>query len=164
MSAEDFDKTYIPLRDSLYKIAFYILESSSEAEDALQDLYIKLWKNRAYLSSVSSPKGYAVLLLKNLCIDRLRRNSHRRSVQMDERVLEKDMYDCDSESKERIYVEELERALGAMKKLPPRQAEILQMRALEDLSYDEIAERTGVSKVSLRVILSNARRNLKKLL
>ena len=43
MTAERFRKEYLPLQDELYRVAFYILESSPDAEDAVQDLYQKLW-------------------------------------------------------------------------------------------------------------------------
>ena len=58
--------------------------------------------------------------------------------------------------------ERLEKVLAAVKSLPDRQREILVMRTVEGLSYDEIAQRTGMSYLSLRVLLSRSRQTLRK--
>ena len=76
MTEERFHKEYLSLADTLYRIAFYMLESRSEAEDAVQDVYLKLWNTRDALDGIRSPRAYSVTLLKNLCLDRLRRASH----------------------------------------------------------------------------------------
>lgn len=59
MTAERFRKEYLPLQDELYRVAFYILESSPDAEDAVQDLYLKLWDAADALDGISSPKPTA---------------------------------------------------------------------------------------------------------
>jgi RNA polymerase sigma-70 factor (ECF subfamily) len=55
----------------------------------------------------------------------------------------------------RILLEEIE-------KLPEKQAAVLKMRTLEGLEYDEISRRTGLSQVNIRVLISMARKTLKK--
>lgn len=55
----------------------------------------------------------------------------------------------------RILLEEIE-------KLPEKQAVVLKMRTLEGLEYDEISRRTGLSQVNIRVLISMARKTLKK--
>ena len=75
MDYKEFCDIYLPLTDGLYKVAFYILESEQDAKDAVQDLYIKLWDSRDTLDSVHNPMGYGIRLLKNICIDRIRKES-----------------------------------------------------------------------------------------
>ena len=71
MTERQFHTAYLSLAETLYRIAFYMLESEAEAEDALQELYLKLWDNRDSLDGVRSPKAYSITLLKNLCLDRI---------------------------------------------------------------------------------------------
>ena len=56
----------------------------------------------------------------------------------------------------------LARVMKEMERLPEKQAKVLRMRAVEGLEYDEIARRTGLSQVNIRVLISIARKTLKK--
>ena len=60
--------------------------------------------------------------------------------------------------------ERLAKVLAAIKSLPDRQREVLTLRTLDGLSYEEIAQRTGINYLTLRVLLSQARTKLKKVL
>lgn len=75
MNSETFRIKYLSLADTLYRVAFYILEQECEAKDAVQDLYLKLWQKKDELDGVSAPKAYSITLLKNMCIDRIRRSN-----------------------------------------------------------------------------------------
>ena len=66
MTSERFHTDYLSLAPTLYKVAFYILESEEEAKDAVQDAFVKLWKDRESLYDVSNPKAYCIRLIKNL--------------------------------------------------------------------------------------------------
>ena len=73
MTEQAFHKDYLPLAETLYRVAFYMLESEAEAEDAVQEVFLKLWDARAQLDAVQSPKAYSIRLLKNLCLNRIRK-------------------------------------------------------------------------------------------
>ena len=72
MTERTFHRDYVPLAETLYRIAFYMLESRAEAEDAVQELFLKLWETRDRLDEIQSPKAYSIRLLKNLCLNRIR--------------------------------------------------------------------------------------------
>ena len=156
MTHKDFKERYLPLSEGLFRIAMRYLENSDDASDAVQDLFVKLWNSRDTLDSVSSPRAYSYTLMRNLCIDRIRRSG--RIVpesQMPERAASATP---DSETSGR---EALRRTLRCIETLPPRQRQILQMRVFEELEYDEIASRLGMSEINARVQLSLARKTLK---
>ena len=75
MTEAVFHRDYLSLSGGLYRIAYHILESEAEAEDALQDLFLKLWKMRDGLDSVHNPMAYFAMLL-NLgdCFDLISSN------------------------------------------------------------------------------------------
>ena len=72
MTEQAFHKTYLPLADTLYRVACYILESEAEAEDAVQEVFLQLWETRERLDDIQSPKAYSIRLLKNRCLNRIR--------------------------------------------------------------------------------------------
>ena len=66
MTPEILTETFKSLSDGLYRVAYYILESQTDAEDAVQDLFIKLWNSREQLDTVLNFKAYCTNLMKNL--------------------------------------------------------------------------------------------------
>ena len=74
----DFNNIWIPLAERFYRVAFHLLESGQDAEDAVQELYLKLWAARGSLGGIRNPFAYGVSILKNICIDRIRRQSARK--------------------------------------------------------------------------------------
>lgn len=160
MTQTEFNSLVLPLHGALYKVAFYILESQAEAEDAVQDLYIKLWSSRDKLDAVSNLKGYAITLMKNHCLDILRKASNK--IQKVE--IPPDEISPGQADTEMIAKEEIEKVQRAIAKLPKSQREVLQMKTIEGLTYEEIEKKTGMSNLTLRVLLSTARKTIKKTL
>lgn len=154
----DFRKIWIPLADRFYRVAYHLLESRDDAEDAVQELYLKILSIPGKLVYVRDPAAYGITLLKNICIDRIRRRESWREEQLE------DFMAADASGPERKMTEKdtLARVIKEMERLPEKQAKVLRMRALEGLEYDEIARRTGLSQVNIRVLISMARKTLKK--
>ena len=156
MTQAQFHSTYLSLTDTLYRIAYFMLESRAEAEDAVQEVFLKLWESRDSLDGIRSPKAYSITLLKNHCLDRIRRASH---LSFPDHLPEQETPHLqDDEMDQRMR---LDKVLKAIKALPDRQREILLLRTVEGLSYEEIAERTGMNYLTLRVLLSRARTTIK---
>ena len=156
MTREEFKAKFLPLSDGLFRIALHYLEDVSDAQDAVQDVFIKLWNSQDKLDGVKNPEAYSYTLIKNTCIDRLRRA--RKTVQPGE--LEERSGD-DPPDKELSDKEALKKALACIDELPEKQREIVRLRIFEELEYDEIAEKLGISEINTRVQLSLARKTLK---
>ncbi len=156
MDAVRFKEDYLSLYQRLYRVAYYILENEADAQDALQELYLKLWKGKDFLDNVLSPQAYSIRLLKNICIDRIR---IARKTVLTETVPE---VEADRPQDERIDSRErLQKVLAAIKSLPERQGQILRLRLVEGKSYSQIAEITKLNYLTIRVMLSKARKSLK---
>lgn len=169
MQYREFCKIFMPLHAALYRIACYMLESQADAQDVLQDLYLKLWNTRGRLDTVANPRGYCITLVRNLCIDRIRQAgrfsrphspSGTSASGTGSREPEPEDPAADIE-KAMADKERLNAVRSAAAKLSEGQRQVLEMRLLDNLSYDEIAARTGKSKLTLRVLLSTARKTLK---
>ena len=156
MTRGEFRDIWIPLQGRFYRIAFYILENEADAKDAVQDLYLKLWSLRDRLEFIRQPQSYGALMMRNLCIDRIRKKIPGEELKEDMAV--KGPPDEDMELKE-----QLEGVRKAMEGLPESQRKLLTMKVIEGLSYEEIEKRTGLSGLNIRVQVSLARKKLKQL-
>lgn len=158
MTGPDFIEQYLPLKDALYRLAFCLLENGDDASDVVQELYVKLWNSRETLDSVHNPKAYSITLMRNLCIDLIRKRKH-----MEEETLDEKTEPLGSPPDSAVEAREDMAALSkAMAALSPTQREILQMRFFEDLTYDEISQRTGKNNLTIRVMISQARKKLER--
>lgn len=158
MTREEFNNQVLSLSAPLYRVAYYFLESESDARDAVQDIFVKLWRGRDMLDSVSNLKAYCIAMMRNLCYDTVRKASRMESVEITENL-------PGAESADRTFLdrEKLSRVMQAIEKLPKSEREILRMHVFEGLSYEEISQRTGKSNINLRVRISQARKTLKAL-
>ena len=159
MTSERFQNEWLSLAGDFYRVAFYILEDAAEAEDAVQELFLKLWSGRDALDAIRSPKGYGLQVLRNLCLDRIRRS---RKMETPAVLPEPEWPGRQDEAVDEK--QRLAKVLDAIKSLPDRQREVLTLRTLDGLSYEEISRRTGITQLTLRVLLSQARRKLKNII
>ena len=72
MDAASFKQQFLPCHAKLYRVAFRLMGNVQDAEDMVQEAYLKLWKKRDELPEVASIEAYCVTLIKNLCYDSLR--------------------------------------------------------------------------------------------
>ncbi|MCQ2075059.1 MAG: RNA polymerase sigma factor [Bacteroidaceae bacterium] len=157
MTARQFTDTFMPLKEPLYRVAYYILESRQDAEDALQDLYVRLWNSRETLDVIVNPRAYCIMMMKNVCIDRIRRTK----LSFASQELAGSVADDDDVLQSLMARERLERVMDSMNLLTDTEREVLRMHVMEDLSYDEISARTGISNLTQRVLLSRARKKIR---
>ena len=147
---------WISLSGTFWRVARYILGDDAEAEDAVQELYLRLWRGRDALDGIRSPKGYGITVLRNLCLDRIRQRSR---TEADGGQAEPE---CPGSYDETMDVRaRLAKTLAAIETLPERQRTVMTLKVFDGLDYAEIARRTGINYLSLRVLLSQARRKLK---
>ena len=154
MTDARFHTVWIPLQERFYRVAWYILEDRADALDAVQDLYLKLWKMRDSLDLVRNPGAYGALLMRNLCIDRIRRLTPAGE-------LPDDLPGQEPPDEELMRKESLGSLFRSMETLPDSQRKLLQLHVLQGKTYDEIAAETGLSPLNIRVQVSLARKKLK---
>ena len=161
MNAEEFKRLFYPFHPKLYRIAFALLNNADDAEDILQDTYLKLWSRRTELINIIQPEAFCVRMIKNLCLDFLRAPRNR----LDNESIESEIITTETtpenelESKEQIkQIETL------IERLPDKQRIVMQLRGCGNCSLEEIEAATGESAANVRVLLSRARKTLKSML
>jgi RNA polymerase sigma-70 factor, ECF subfamily len=158
MNQERFKAEVLPIREKLFRIAWKMLEEEQDAEDATQEVFLKLWHMRDTLDHYNSIIAFATTVTKNICIDRLRMRERQDS--LDDRFYEKAGSDNPYLQLERKNTENILRAI--IVKLPPLQQAILKMKDIEDYEVEQIAEITGTKIEAIRMNLSRARKKVRE--
>ena len=127
------------MRPALLRMAIRYLEDSDEAEDAVQDVLLKLWFLRDRLDQYRSVDALAIVITKHLCINRLR------GIRIEKVDLEQGISIGGGENPEMKLVEEenMQEILEVIGTLPDLQQSILRMKHLEGFEVEEIARLTG---------------------
>ncbi len=158
MVARDFKTSVLPVSKKLLRFATHFLKDEELARDAVQDVFLKLWQKRETLHEVNNIEAFAMQMTRNRCLDMLRNN---RMVPIDEeteRRLKAKTVDVHSKVE---LSETANQIAGLISKLPDLQRNVMQMRDMEQLSYEEIAEVTGLQVNAIRVNLSRARKKVR---
>lgn len=154
----DLKEIWLTLSGRFYRIAYYILDSQEDAEDAVQELYLRIFSGLKNMMDVRNPVAYGTTLLRNICIDRIRRRNAVRTEEIQEYIVS----DTSGPDETSACRDALKFLLQEMEKLPEKQSRALKMRAFEGLEYQEIAKRMRLSQVNVRVLISIARKQLKR--
>ncbi len=158
MEIEAFKKELIPVKDKLFRFAKTMLRNHEDAEDALQEVYMKLWGNKEIIEDLKSPEAYAMKVMKNFCLDKLKSMKNKHMVEIKEPEIGRENITPFS----MVSFDNLkELMLKLFSTLPEQQRIIIHMRDIEHYSYDEIEEVTGMNVNAIRVNLSRARKNVK---
>ena len=153
MKQKEFLNTILPCKNTLYRLAKRLLVSSDEAEDAVQEVFLKLWKGRDKIDNYRSPEAFAITMTKNYCLDRLK------SKQASNLKIVHSNYK-NSENIERTIEgnEGVELVTKIMETLPERQKMIMQLRDIEQFEFAEISQMLEINETAIRVALSRARK------
>ncbi|MCL1934100.1 MAG: sigma-70 family RNA polymerase sigma factor [Candidatus Azobacteroides sp.] len=158
MNAQQFKQEVAPLRENLLHVARKMLENANDAEDLVQEVFLKLWYLRDTLYRYDSIPAFAVAMIKNLCIDRLRIRG--REVTSDQDNDSGTAPDNPYLRLERLDTEQLlKKIIGS---LPPLQKAIITMKDIDEYEVEEIAEITGTQPEAVRVNLSRARKKVRE--
>ncbi|MDB9955100.1 sigma-70 family RNA polymerase sigma factor [Flavobacteriaceae bacterium] len=135
-----------------------LLVSTEEAEDATQEVLLKLWNHRQKFKDYNSPEAFAMTMTKNWCFDRLK------SKQAQNLKIVHNNYEDHSQSLQKsIEVNDSLRWVEKhMEALPAKQKLILQLRDIEQYEFNEIAKVLDMTEATIRVSLSRARKTIRE--
>ncbi len=160
MTPEEFRKKILPEGRRLYALAYRYLNSREEAEDAVQEVMMKLWSERTSKREYSSPAAWCTTVTRNLCIDILRK---KRMLKVEDIAATERMATGETDI---IRVQEQREAAGMIVLIISRMNEPVRsaviMRDMEGYSYEETAEALGTNVTALRTMISRARKQIRE--
>ncbi len=159
MPASLFKQLLLPLYPRLQRVALRMLGNVEDAEDMVQEVYMKLWGKREELPDVQNMEAYCVALTKNMCIDRLRLAEVDR-VDVDDVPLSLSAADDVASQLERQ--DAVEQVKLIIETLPEKQQQVITLRDIRDCTFEEIEEQTGLTAVNVRALLSRARKTIRE--
>jgi RNA polymerase sigma-70 factor (family 1) len=132
-----FAELFNRYRDPIYKTAWRLTDSTSTAEDVLQEVFLVIWLNRATLPGISNFKAYLMTMARNHIIRAFKRSIR---VQYSVRELSQLNYQPQNNSRDALQEREYNRLLQqAIASLPPRQAQVYYLTREKGFSREEVA-------------------------
>jgi RNA polymerase sigma-70 factor, ECF subfamily len=145
---------------ALYRVAFSVTRNAAEAEDAVQETFLRVLKHEARLGEIRDYRVWLVRIVWNIVLDRKRRAKTRpenEDVADHARTLPSGERPADAAV---ISTEERARILALIDRLPRREREALLLSAVQELTTAEIAAALGTTESSVRSRIFRARREL----
>lgn len=157
MNQPEFERRYWPLRTRLLRTALALLGNMEEAEDAVQETFLRVWQQGERLDDMASPEGFFLLTLRNHCLNLLR-SRRTAEVPISEAHSLSDESDAELREQLRADLHRLRIALGTLK---PKARSAITMQYFDDMTTSDIALVLGETHANTRSILTRARQQLR---
>lgn len=158
MNQKEFLELVLPIKQKVFRLAKRLLTSTEEAEDATQEILIKMWHKNEELNKYNSIEAMMMTMTKNYCLDRLKSKQASNLQLVHSNYTGKEAgLDKQTEDKDKLkWVEKI------ISELPETQKMIVQLREIEELEFEEIAQIMQMSPTNVRVTLSRARKKIRE--
>ena len=159
MNAQEFKQRFMPYHSMLYRVAYRLTGNVQDAEDLLQDTFVRLWQKREVITEEVLTEAYLVIVMKNLHRDKMRQKALDSTDELTEQIQPPDEGIPDEMAERR---DEAFLMKDLIERLPQREHDIITMYLLDELSYSEIEDATGLKQGNIRQIVMRTRQKLKE--
>ena len=155
--SSEFERIFLPYLDVAYKLAHFLMRNAEDAEDVVQESYLKALRGFRHLRGDAS-RAWLLAIVRNTCFSLLVRNQRHRSAT---KSPDEEIPTPGISPEEELLARERSGVLRqCMDELPDVFREVLVLREMQDLSYDEIAKITGTPAGTVMSRLARARSRL----
>lgn len=158
MNQNTFINLINPVKDKMYRLALRLLISKESAEDATQEVFLKLWNGNEKIKDYANLEAFAMTVTRNYCLDQLKskQNNNLKMIHNNYESHERSIHD------QLETTDELEQVSLIIKSLPEQQKIIFQLRDIEQYEFEEIAKITKMNETAIRVALSRVRKKIRE--
>ena len=160
MQASEFKQQFLPLSRHMYWTAWRLTGHAEEAEDLVQEAFLRLWTKREPLGEIENPEAYCTTLIRNLYLNFVRQKRMQFSDKPPELVPLVDENTLEDQMALKDESRQVQQLIG---RLPEQQRRIITLHDIEDFSNEEIREQTGLQPTHIRVLLSRARKAIRQM-
>ncbi|MGV3529756.1 MAG: RNA polymerase sigma factor [Flavisolibacter sp.] len=149
-------------KDLVFTFVYGLTHSRVDAEEVVQDVFLKLWQTRENLTTIEVPKSYIYRMARNRTLDLLAAKGRQAKLVSEVWANMKESEEVTAEilaaKESRELIEE------AIRQLPARKQQVIRLSREAGMTHDEIAEKLGISKQTVKNNLSEALKQIKTLL
>jgi RNA polymerase sigma factor (sigma-70 family) len=158
MTQTDFVKLVMPFKDKVFRLAKRLLVSHEEAEDATQEILMKLWNNKGQIEQYKNVEAFSMTMTKNFCLDRLKSKQAQNL-----KIVHSNYQDNTTSLQKQVELNDSVAWVSkVIEQLPEQQKIILQLRDIEQYEFEEIATMLDMNETAIRVALSRARKTIRE--
>ena len=158
MTQAEYLNIVMPFKDKVFRLAKRLLVSQEEAEDATQEILLKLWKNKEQIQDYKNVEAFSMTMTKNFCLDKLK-SKHAQNL----KIVHNNYQDHNVSLQKQVELHDsLDWVSKIMEELPEQQKIILQLRDIEQYDFNEIAKMLDMNETAIRVSLSRGRKTLRE--
>ena len=156
-----FGRMFLKFNPILFSIGLKITNDRFLIEDCIHELFIDLWNKRSKLPSVDTVKYYVIVCFRRILLGYLKKNIRNVSICNVKKGISVNSAEYQL-IEDQLNGEKLRNLQRAVENLPARQKEIIELRYMKSMSYDEINEIMAINYNSSRKLVYKAIINLKK--
>ncbi|MEQ6121454.1 sigma-70 family RNA polymerase sigma factor [Reichenbachiella sp. MALMAid0571] len=155
-----FENMFLKFNPILFTIGLKMTSDRSLIEDSIHEVFIDLWNKRSRLPEVDTVKYYLIVCYRRMLLLYLKESN--RNVDINEQsfvLVDSEEY---KQIEDQLNTDTISKLKHAIEELPSRQKEIIELRFMKSMSYDEIQEIMEINYTSSRKLVYKAINNLKK--
>lgn len=156
MTKLEFKLKVFSLSERLFPLVARMLGTNANAEDAIQEIMLKLWQQRKKLNNHPNIKGFVFLTARNYCIDVIRKKPKL----VEDATHHFKVLKSINENKNLEWDELNNIILKILEEIPEQQKEVFLMRDIDGYEFSEIAAALQIKVEHARVLLSRARKQI----
>ncbi|MEM1216705.1 MAG: RNA polymerase sigma factor [Bacteroidota bacterium] len=160
MSWMEFKQHIWPLKDRLYRLALRLVNDRAEAEDVVQEVMIKLWRQGTDLAVIRNLEAWCLKLTKNQALDKLKGGYRKRKTNLT--LVSDHQSPSPNPAQQAETSDTLSHVHALLQQLPEQHRATLQLRDIEGLSYQEISEALDMTLPQVKTNLFRARKALRE--
>ncbi len=157
MNQKWFKKGILAWREKMLHLAFQILNNREDAEDVVQEVFLKLWMTPSALSDIDKPEAYLTTMIKNKCFD------HIKLKKTNEALTEQTWHISQSLEQQLEHQEACDIIGIIIEQLPELQKMMIRLHDIDHYTSQEIANNIGCKIDAVRMNLSRARKKVREL-
>lgn len=160
MTQKEFEHIAPELRDVMLSVGRNFFGNDADAEDVAQEGMLSMLKYMEYMDADKEHRALAIRIAKHCCMDTVRKRNRSKIVSID-KIGTSPGVDVSSSPHEELEAKELHKSMTtAIGHLKPSERRLFELRQMEGSSLDEISEKTGIAKASIKSMLSAARKKV----
>jgi RNA polymerase sigma factor (sigma-70 family) len=158
MTQVEFLNIVMPFKDKVFRLAKRLLVSTEEAEDATQEVLMKLWNNKAKIEEYKNVEAFSMTMTKNFCFDKLKSKQAQNL-----KIVHNNYEDGNTSLQKQLELNDSVNWVSRIiEGLPEQQKLVIQLRDIEEYDLDEIAKMLDMNNTAVRVTLSRARKTIRE--